>query len=285
MLKSFIKKATLAKATLATVIFGVSFFTSYAQNTFPSSGRVGIGTTSPNATLEIHRGTAPFGTLIIGGTQHGSVFNNLAEENTFIRAGKNGSTVFINDIHNGNVSIAAGGGRTFIGGYLGAAPLNTAALEVGGPTNLPHSMQATILFHHHSVLAHQLRYNGGNLYLEATGNGYGTNNNPNFYVGGKIGAREVRVTTSAWPDFVFVPTYRLRPLSEVEAFIQQNGHLPEVPSAKQVEKEGLDVAKTDAMLLQKIEELTLYMIQIQKENQTLKENIQLMKNKLEALEK
>jgi hypothetical protein len=64
-----------------------------------------------------------------------------------------------------------------------------------------------------------------------------------------------------WPDYVFANNYDLRPLSEVEQYIQQNHHLPEVPSAEEVKKDGLDLGNNQAALLKKIEELTLYVIE------------------------
>ncbi|GEM_PF-1331498 len=70
--------------------------------------------------------------------------------------------------------------------------------------------------------------------------------------------------TSNWSDFVFDDDYDLMPLSEVESFIKENHHLPEIPSATEVHKEGLDLAQMDAKLLQKIEELTLHAIEQQK---------------------
>jgi hypothetical protein len=68
-----------------------------------------------------------------------------------------------------------------------------------------------------------------------------------------------------WPDYVFHTNYRLRPLSEVEQYIKQYGHLPEVPSAEEVGKNGLDVGDNQATLLKKIEELTMYVIEQNKE--------------------
>jgi hypothetical protein len=64
-----------------------------------------------------------------------------------------------------------------------------------------------------------------------------------------------------WPDYVFNTTYRLRPLSEVEQYINEHHHLPEVVSAEEVQKNGLDISENQAALLKKIEELTLYMIE------------------------
>ncbi len=72
-----------------------------------------------------------------------------------------------------------------------------------------------------------------------------------------------------WPDYVFEDGYRLRPLSELEAFIKENKHLPEVPSAAEVEKNGLDAGENQALLLKKIEELTLYIIEQNKKIEAL----------------
>lgn len=80
-------------------------------------------------------------------------------------------------------------------------------------------------------------------------------------------------TTGEWSDFVFDKKYRLKSLEEVENYIKSNQHLPEVPSAEDVICEGIDMAKMDAILLQKIEELTLYVIQLKKENQDIREQL------------
>ncbi|MBL4708081.1 MAG: hypothetical protein JKY48_06540 [Flavobacteriales bacterium] len=77
---------------------------------------------------------------------------------------------------------------------------------------------------------------------------------------------KVDVASGVWADYVFEKNYELKPLEEVEKFIVKNKHLPDVPSTKEMEKNGLDVAQTDALLLQKIEELTLYVIQLEKES-------------------
>jgi hypothetical protein len=64
-----------------------------------------------------------------------------------------------------------------------------------------------------------------------------------------------------WSDYVFNDDYKLRSLSSLESFIKQNKHLPEVPSAKEVEEKGISVGDNQALLLKKIEELTLYVIE------------------------
>lgn len=76
-----------------------------------------------------------------------------------------------------------------------------------------------------------------------------------------------------WADFVFKSDYKLKPLKSVETFIKKNGHLPDVPSAEKVAKEGFDVADTQRLLLQKIEELTLYIIQQEKRMDLLEKKL------------
>jgi len=82
----------------------------------------------------------------------------------------------------------------------------------------------------------------------------------NFNVDGKITAAEIKVESSGGADFVFEEDYQLKSLEEVELFIQENKHLPEIPSAKQMEENGVDLAEMNKLLLQKVEELTLYLL-------------------------
>ncbi|MBN4062389.1 hypothetical protein JYU20_04250, partial [Bacteroidales bacterium AH-315-I05] len=96
-----------------------------------------------------------------------------------------------------------------------------------------------------------------------------TNPQAELAVNGKICAKEVRVSLDNgapcfWPDYVFDKNYELSRLSEVEAYINTNGHLPDIPSAKDVTENGLELGTMNALLLKKIEELTLYTIQQQK---------------------
>lgn len=93
-------------------------------------------------------------------------------------------------------------------------------------------------------------------------------------VNGKIITEEVRVQLDAtWPDYVFHKNYRLKPLTEVEDFINTNNHLPGIPSAKQVADDGLMLGDMQKRVLEKVEELTLYIIQLNKENQVLKQQV------------
>jgi hypothetical protein len=92
-----------------------------------------------------------------------------------------------------------------------------------------------------------------------------------------VEAKQIQVKASVWADYVFKKDYKLRPLQDVESYINANSHLPEVQSEAEVIKNGINIAEMNATLLKKVEELTLYMIQQQKEIDALK--VQVNSNK------
>ncbi len=99
------------------------------------------------------------------------------------------------------------------------------------------------------------------------------NPNQKLTVNGTIYGREVKVDLNVpGPDYVFQPEYKLMPLDEVKKYIQENKHLPEVPSAAEMEANGINLSEMNMLLLKKIEELTLHII-------TLEERIREAKNK------
>lgn len=103
-----------------------------------------------------------------------------------------------------------------------------------------------------------------------------------LYVEQGILTEQVKVavrTTNDWSDFVFKPNYNLMPLDEVACYIESNHHLPNVPSAEAVVKEGINMAIMDAKLLEKIEELTLYSIELNKQLKLLQEKLSNLENK------
>jgi uncharacterized coiled-coil protein SlyX len=97
-----------------------------------------------------------------------------------------------------------------------------------------------------------------------------------------VHTRKVRVDQSTWADYVFNSDYKLRPLHEVETFIQQNNHLPEVPSTKEVEENGIDLGDNQATLLKKIEELTLYVIEQNKKMELMQKEMEKLKKQQSA---
>ncbi|BBM86295.1 hypothetical protein [Candidatus Uabimicrobium amorphum] len=112
-------------------------------------------------------------------------------------------------------------------------------------------------------------------------------------VKGKITAQEIRITNmDSWADFVFTDDYPLLPIDELEQSIEKNGHLPNIPSEKQVKEKGIQLGEMQAKLLQKIEELTLYTIQqnkqiqsLQTEKRQLHDDNQNLENRIQKLEK
>ena len=78
--------------------------------------------------------------------------------------------------------------------------------------------------------------------------------------------------TSAWPDYVFTPEYNLLSLEEVKKYIEEKGHLPNVPSEKEVLENGIELGAMNAKLLEKIEELTLYIIQLEERVDNIEKN-------------
>ena len=139
-----------------------------------------------------------------------------------------------------------------------------------------------------SVVAHNIRatYTLKAPYIHATSgyfsykvtgsemsvNGATTSNNYKLAVNSGILCEELKVMADVpSSDYVFEPTYKLKPLSEVEAFVTENKHLPDVPSAKEFKDNGYKIGEMDNLLLQKIEELTLYIIDLQKQIEELRQ--------------
>lgn len=110
-------------------------------------------------------------------------------------------------------------------------------------------------------------------------------NQGNMALYGKFEAKEVKVTTTPTADFVFAEDYNLPKLEEVEKHIKEKKHLPEIASAKEMEKEGVNIGEFQIKLLQKIEELTLYSIEQNKQIKTLLSENKDLKSLLERVEK
>jgi hypothetical protein len=128
---------------------------------------------------------------------------------------------------------------------------------------------------------------GSGLRVSSGSVGIGISNPPSGYklaVAGNIIAEQVRVQlqSSGWPDYVFKPQYKLMPLSQVEDFIKEKGHLPEVPRAEEVAKEGVELGTNQALLLKKIEELTLHLIEMEKRNNEQDREIERLKKKIQS---
>lgn len=125
-------------------------------------------------------------------------------------------------------------------------------------------------------------YPGGDVIIATGGGnvGIGTENTSGYKlaVNGFIRAKEIRINTG-WADYVFDKAYQLKPLSEVEQYIKDNNHLPDIPAASVLQKEGVDVSDMQTKMMAKIEELTLYLIEANKTINTLQQRIEAVEKK------
>ena len=164
---------------------------------------------------------------------------------------------------------------------INSLPNTTHALTVGGTLYSTGNIYATgIYVNGNSITDAGFEFwnkVGTNIWNRSDNVGIGVDlsKNPNNYrlgVKGKIGAQEVQIENNSltWSDFVFKDDYKLITLEELEHYIKVNKHLPEIPTEAEVRKDGLLVSEMNAKLLQKVEELTLYVIELKKEVEALK---------------
>ncbi|TKC56601.1 hypothetical protein FBD94_23090 [Pedobacter hiemivivus] len=126
-----------------------------------------------------------------------------------------------------------------------------------------------------------LTLEGGNFIINGGNVAIGTNDTRGykFAVNGNIRAKEIKIEVNNWPDYVYTKSYPLPSLQETEKHIKEKGHLPGIPSAEEVKANGIDLGEMNAKLLQKIEELTLHLIEMEKKN-TIQQKVNDDQNKV-----
>lgn len=215
-----------------------------AQNKFPLTGNVGVGTENPQAVLDVGKSLGP--------EELGTVLGRLEE-----------------------------GGGAGVGTYLGVKGYYTQPSANG---NYPNIKSFAIEHSFYGVTNSSINffrggaYSGGFITFNTDDNtekmrifdngnvGIGTiNPQDKLAVNGNIHAREIKVDVNGWPDYVFRPNYDLASLEEVKAYIEKHQHLPEMPSEKEIAEKGLSLGEMNKLLTKKVEELTLYLIE--KDNQ------------------
>ena len=124
----------------------------------------------------------------------------------------------------------------------------------------------------------------GNHYINGGNVGIGISNPAEkLSVNGNIRAKEVKVEAANWPDYVFEEGYKVGKLEELESYIKTNKHLPEMPSAKEVAANGVELGEMNKLLLKKQEELTLLLIDQHKQLQKLAQKVEVQERELKKL--
>jgi hypothetical protein len=267
-----------------------------------NNGYVGIGTTSPDKKLHVSGGQL----LVNSSTTDTVAIFESTDANSQIALKDSSNSAYIRGT-GGEIAFFPNGGaaerlRINNAGYVGigtASPQSrldirggsqTGATIIAGNTGGPPNAERIQFFSEGNQMAEIKSYTSDSLsgdlafYTSDNGNvGRRVTIQPNGYVGintfdpqsrlavnGTITTKEVEVTESGWSDFVFQDDYDLLPLDKVESYIRQNKHLPDIPSEREVKEKGLAVSGMLTKQMQKIEELTLYLIQLKKENEALR---------------
>jgi hypothetical protein len=286
-----------------------------AQNTFPTTGNAGVGTSTPAVPFEVavtSSVAAKFRNRTISTTADGTIIFDMANSSgnlwrTAVGGKNNGIGInagqfYIERAGLGSTFLIDQSGQVGIGTIAPAAKLDIAATTylVGRFKNINQVSTAdgstAVDIANSAGTSFRLVTSGKNngigiatnqFYIEKTGTGalftintlgnvliaktVQTNTSYKLDVNGKIRANEIVVNTTG-ADFVFADSYKLSTLKEVELFVKANKHLPGIASASEMTEQGMEVGELTKTLLQKVEELTLYIIEQQKQIDSLKAN-------------
>jgi len=250
----------MKKITIITIAIALSTMISYAQNIYVSDG-------------------ALTGNRIVTMGSRNLVFSS---EGSFLESGNT-------SLISGFVLRAATGGKILNKGVSleFALPANTDGsnfwsvgriITLPGSTGSQNAVGKMVLGtrrHFNKYNSGSQWYYGDDITIDGAGNiGIGTlEPKSKLDVRGKVIANEVEIKINIGADFVFEADYQLPKLSEVESFIKENKHLPEIPSEKQMKEDGVSVNELQIKLLQKIEELTLYVIEQDKKIKELEQKL------------
>lgn len=272
------------------------------------NGNFGINTTNPNAklhlnalernALRVYRENRADKYLSIWHGTGGAVIEPIRSDNAngiLFLGGYDSST---------NVYIARKGGNVGIGECNTKAKLHLTALErtafriyrkdrADKYLSIWHGTGGAVIEPIRSDNNNGVLFLGGydsptNVYMARQGGdvGIGTTNTRGYKlaVNGNIRAKEIVIEASPWPDYVFKKNYNLPTLEEVEEYINQNGHLKNIPNEADVKENGISLGEMNAKLLQKIEELTLYTIQQENHLKLLNAKIEMLENESELVQ-
>ncbi|MNE41349.1 hypothetical protein D3C87_511350 [compost metagenome] len=231
------------------------FCTAHAQtNTFPSSGDAGIGVLNPSSYF--HGGNNRVMEIYNSNNTLHSQSHIVLSSGALMRESSVGSISWVSRNSSGFKGLA----------YVSALQATDATTNALG--NLVFATSNGAYFN--------------KITMDPNGNlGIGIETpGEKLSVNGNIRAREIKVETNNWPDYVFKSDYKMPLLSETEQFIKTHGHLPDVPKAEEVETNGVPLGEMNKILLKKIEELTLHVIELDKSNRKQQDLIETLQKKI-----
>ncbi|MEN5195867.1 hypothetical protein [Sphingobacterium faecium] len=225
-------------------------------NVFPATGKVGIGTLAPTELLQINGNVKSFKNIITN-----EAGRSVEISPTEIISGLGTIDPKTRTLH---YEIASNWDASQIRLRTGSTYLQNTIRIQTDYNGVSLDGKGGVYFGLNNTDTHVMLSNGnvGIGTLEPT---------EKLSVKGNIRAQQVKVEMANWPDYVFEETYQLPSLKETEAFIKANKHLPGVPKAKEIEEDGLSLGEMNKILMQKVEELTLHLINKDKEISQLKE--------------
>ena len=265
---------SLALATTLALFCGTATAQTYTT--------LGIGIANPVGTLHVHVPTATLSNPNNSKSEESNYLTSFhmtnAQTGTSNTDGlvimQTNNAVSINQCENANLSIQNGTGKIVLSpsGKIGIGSVSSGShlFNVNGTTRITGetTLESNLVINGAMYINNSLYCdNNGNLSVGASahiGNGFVCD------IDGNLKVTHLKVTISDWPDYVFGDNHQLMPLNDVKNYIETNGHLPQMPSALEIENDGADLGEINRILVQKVEELTLYIIDLQQQIEELK---------------